>query len=297
MQINWIPTNQRYHAVIGATDAGVKLRLYREYFLQPWQPMMGMLGSQFGLAPDDELGVARAWAWPLPDELNSVPDALAKLEAAGAWSIGEQALHRAARHFAHYDLPFDTVEGWITLGVPERSNSIGNGYSGSVDWTAPRFLCQYSDPTDRNIRALPGAVAHEFHHLVRLRAFPWDMQQTSVADYIIHEGMAESFATALFGEQVLGYYVADIGEGDLHVAKNLIRDGLEKTGFDVIRGYIFGDTLSGSFNFQAIGMPNYGGYAVGYHVVQAFLKRTGCTIEAATFLPALQIVRESGYFD
>ena len=65
----------------------------------------------------------------------------------------------------------------------------------------------------------------------------------------------------------------------------------------MIRGYIFGDTLASSFNLERTGMPDYGGYAVGYHVVQAFLRRTGQTIQAATFLPAMQIVSESGYFD
>jgi uncharacterized protein YjaZ len=297
MQINWIPTNEYLHAIIDAPAADTKLQLYREYVLRPWQTMMRMLGSQFGVAPDDELGVARAWAWPLPEDLTTMPDALARLEAAGAWQVGERALHTAVDRFANYDLPFEIVEGWIMPGVPERSNPIGDGYSGAVDWTYPRFVCQYTTPTERNIRALPGAVAHEFHHLIRLRVFPWDMQQTSVADYIIHEGMAESFATALFGEEVLGFYVADIGAADLKTAKDLIRDGLERTGFDVIRGYIFGDTLAGRFNFERVGMPAYGGYAVGYYVAQAFLKRTGCTVEAATFLPATQIVKESGYFD
>jgi uncharacterized protein YjaZ len=44
-----------------------------------------------------------------------------------------------------------------------------------------------------------------------------------------------------------------------------------------------------------VGMPNFGGYAVGYHTVQAFLKRTGATIEEATLLPAATIIEESGY--
>jgi uncharacterized protein YjaZ len=297
MQINWISTNQYLHAIIDAPTAETKLELYREHVLRPWQTMMRMLGGQFGVAPDDELGVARAWAWPLPDELSAVPSALAQLEAAGAWQVGERALRAAVERFAGYELPFDTVEGWIMPGMSERAISVGDGYSGAVDWTYPRFICQYNTPNERNLRALPGAVAHEFHHLIRLRVFPWDMQRTSVADYIIHEGVAESFATALFGEQVLGYYVTDIDDAGLKTANALIRDGLERTGFDVIRGYIFGDTLAGSFNFERIGMPDYGGYAVGYHVVQAFLRRTGYTIEAATFLPAMQIVSESGYFD
>jgi len=43
-------------------------------------------------------------------------------------------------------------------------------------------------------------------------------------------------------------------------------------------------------------MPQYGGYAIGYHLVQAFLQRTGLTIEAATFLPTDEVVIKSGYF-
>ena len=35
-----------------------------------------------------------------------------------------------------------------------------------------------------------------------------------------------------------------IDDDGLEKAKALIRDGLERTGFDVIRGYIFGDTLA-----------------------------------------------------
>ena len=44
------------------------------------------------------------------------------------------------------------------------------------------------------------------------------------------------------------------------------------------------------------GMPAYGGYAVGYHVVQAFLQRTGMSVEEATFVPADEIVAKSEFF-
>jgi uncharacterized protein YjaZ len=43
-------------------------------------------------------------------------------------------------------------------------------------------------------------------------------------------------------------------------------------------------------------MPTYGGYTIGYHVVQAYLKRSGRTIEEATFVSADEIVAESGFF-
>lgn len=297
MQINWVPTDKHFHAIIAAPDAASRLERYREAFLRPWEPMMRMMSGMFGAAPDDELGVARAWGWPLPDELEAVPPALARLESADAWQIGERALHTAVERFAGHKLPFDEVEGWLMVGVPERSNPIGRGYTGAIDFTRPRLLCQYSEVTEANLRALPGAVAHEFHHLIRLRVFPWDMQRTSVTDYIVHEGLAESFATALFGPEVLGYYVSEISPEDLETARGLIGAGLDRSGFDVIRGYIFGDTLAGGLGFEPVGMPDYGGYAVGYHVVQAFLQRSGRTIEEATFVPAAQIVQESGYFD
>jgi uncharacterized protein YjaZ len=59
----------------------------------------------------------------------------------------------------------------------------------------------------------------------------------------------------------------------------------------------FGDALAVQAGFQPLGgMPTYGGYAVGYHVVQAFLQRTSKTIEETTFLPAQEIVAGSGLF-
>lgn len=296
MQITWVPTNTHLRAIIAARDPEERMARYREHILRPWGPMMQLMAGMFGGAPDDELAVARAWAWPLPDELDAAPAALEQLEAADAWAVGERALRRAVDRFAGRDLPFDAVEGWLTPAMPARSDPIMRGYTGAIDFTRPRLVCQYSEPTPDNLRALPGAVAHEFHHLVRLRRFPWDMQRTSVADYIVHEGMAESFAAAIFGEAVLGYYVTAIGPADLQTARALIGAGLERTGFNVIRAYIFGDSLAGGWGFAPIGMPAYGGYAVGYHVVQAFLKRSGLTVEAATDLPAAEIVAGSGYF-
>lgn len=80
-------------------------------------------------------------------------------------------------------------------------------------------------------------------------------------------------------------------------ARTALYRALTVTGFNVIRSYIFGDRLAAYYGLAAVGMPDYGGYAVGYRVVQAWLARTGGTIEDATFLPADQILAESGYFD
>jgi uncharacterized protein YjaZ len=46
---------------------------------------------------------------------------------------------------------------------------------------------------------------------------------------------------------------------------------------------------------QQLGMPTYGGYAVGFHIVQAYLNRTGRSVEEATLEPAHRIIDEAGY--
>lgn len=298
MKTEWIATNDFYHQIIAAPGAAARERLYHQLFIEPWRPMMEMMAGMFNAGTVDDFAVARAWGWLLPEDLAETPDALRKLEAAGAWSTGAAALAEGLARFAPYAdrMPFDTASGWLVVADPARSNPIGRGYTGAIDWTQPRLLVQVDTPNDYTLPRLPGAAVHELHHLIRLRLFPWDMDKTSVADYIIHEGLAESFAAALYGEAVLGYYVTDFNEAELETARKLIGDSLHKTGFNVIRGYIFGDSLAERHRFQAVGMPDYGGYAIGYRVVQAYLQRTATSIEEATFQPADVIVSQSGFF-
>ena len=299
MKTNWIPTNDYYHRILDAPDATTRHQLYLDLLVEPWKPMMEMMSRQFGSDTDDTLAGARAWAWLLPEQVAEMAALLERMESADAWTIGGQALERAAARFDRWEaqIPFDTVTGWLVLADPTRSNPMERGYTGATDWTQPRFIGQFWEPNEDNLSRLPGLIAHEMHHLIRLRLFPWDMQKTSVADYIVLEGTAESFATSLFGEDKVGYYVTEVDTGELEAARHLIGQNLQATGFNVIRGYIFGDALAERSGFQPVGgMPTYGGYAIGYHVVQAFLRRSGISIEEATFLPAVEIVEGSGFF-
>lgn len=299
MRTNWIDTLSLYEEMVAEPDLQARREIYRRGFLEPWRAMMSMMAGAFGSDPKDEFGVARAWAWLLPEDLDAPPDTLNKLQAAGAWELGAQAMEAAAARFDPYAdrLPFDAFEGWLVLADPQRADPIGRGYTGAVDWTQPRFVVQYDTPDEYSLPRLQGAVAHEMHHLVRLRLFPWDVMRTSVADYIVHEGLAESFAGDIFGEGVLGYYVTDFDDSQLARVKTLLQENLDTTGFNRIRGFIFGDTLADKFGFEAVGMPDFGGYAIGYRVVQAYLERSGRSIEEASFVPAADIVAESSYFD
>lgn len=299
LKTNWIPTNEYYHRLLATPDAATRHQLYLDLFVEPWRPMMQMMSRTIGSEQADPLDGARAWAWLLPDQMDTIAAILQKMEAAGTWNIGAEALTTAAARFATFDdrIPFDTVTGWLVLADPARSNKLERGYTGAVDWLSPRFIGQFWEPNEHNLPRLPGLVAHEMHHLIRLRAFPWDMQHTSVADYIVVEGTAESFAASLFGEHTVGYFITEFDAAEFETARRMIGDGLHATGFDVIRSYIFGDALAERSGYKPLGgMPTYGGYAIGYHVVQAFMKRSGRSIEEVTFLPATEIVAGSGFF-
>ena len=296
-----IPTNEYYHRILEAPSAAERERLYLELLVEPWKQMMQMAASRMpGWNGEDPLAGARAWSWLLPDQTGEMADLLEKLEAANAWSLGREALARAASRFTALEgkIPFDTVTGWLALADPARANPMERGYTGAVDWFQPRLIGQFWDANEDNLSRIQGLVAHEMHHLIRLRVFPWDLANTSVADYIVLEGTAEAFAASLFGEDKVGYFISEFDPEGFETARRIIGQGLEATGFDVIRGYIFGDELAERFGFTpAGGMPTYGGYTVGYRVVRAFLERSGRSIEEATFLPAQEIIQGSGFFE
>ena len=113
------------------------------------------------------------------------------------------------------------------------------------------------------------------------------------------EGMAESFAASLFGDAVVGYYVTEFDQTALDTAKSLIGAGTaKKVVLTWSRSYIFGDALAEQSGYEPLGgMPTFGGYAVGYRVVQAFLQRSGLSVEEATFVSADEIVAESKFFN
>jgi uncharacterized protein YjaZ len=302
--MTFIHTNEYYRDIINARDMATREELYEEKILEPWTPVMKMMSGMFKSNFDsDPYSVARAWGWLLPENLTSVPESLTIMENAGAWEIAEAALADAVRCFTPYKdkltLDLDAIEGWLVLADPSRSDPVSRGYTGAVDFaTNERFVVQYSEPNMDNISKLRGAFVHEFNHMVRSNARPWNIMTATVGQYIVHEGLAESFAASLYGEDVVGYYVTDITPEDLLKAKTLIKDGLYNTGFDLIRGYIFGDWTAEQWGTVKLGMPNFGGYAVGYHVVQAFLKNTGCSIEEATVnVEAHDLIDASGYFE
>src|SRR5579871_4901386 len=140
MQFKWMPTNDYYHRILDTPDAAARQQIYLDCIVQPWKPMMAMMGSNFNVDQNDPLAGARGWNWLLPDQTEVMAGLLAKLEAVNAWQIGRDALAKAVSHFEPYAsrITFETVTGWLLLADPARGGA-DKGYTGATDWAQPQF--------------------------------------------------------------------------------------------------------------------------------------------------------------
>lgn len=59
---------------------------------------------------------------------------------------------------------------------------------------------------------------------------------------------------------------------------------------------MFGDEIAIEQGYQPVGLSSFAGYAVGYQVVQAFLKRNNVSIKEATLLHTDKIIQNCGLF-
>lgn len=297
MKTKWVDTLAIYQSIIAAPDQATREAIYTEQLYAPWQQMMQMVSM--GPSSDDPFAGAKAWHWLTPDQLASTPPQMTKLQAANAWERGAAAMQKAVTSFgdAIARIPIEQIEGWLILAEPVPDSPNQYGYTGGTDFMQPRFVVQYDDPNAYNLPKLEGAIVHEMHHLIRYKVTSWNMMTATLADYIVHEGLAESFAVALYGEDIVGFYVTEFDDDQISTAKRLVGANLDATGFDTLRAFIFGDAWSEKQGRSLVGMPSFGGYAIGYRVVQAFLKKTGYTIQEATFMSASEIVASSGYFE
>lgn len=160
----------------------------------------------------------------------------------------------------------------------------------------PGFIQVSIFPNSYNIPRLPAVIAHEFHHNIRFSYFNWDYGNVTVGDYLIIEGLAESFAKELYGEALLGPWVTSFEKEDLEYSKEIIKDSLNKKGFAEVSSYMFGDTFAAEQGYQPVGLSPFAGYAVGYQAVQSFMKANNVGISEATLLGTDEILSNSGLF-
>jgi len=298
MNFKIIDTQGIYQRLLALPDAETRKTIFREELAAPYEPLVKIFGGPNG----DVLSMFAMWGMNVehfddPERRERIVSALDKLAEFSAWDKTAQTLRDVEAAFAPY---MDRLSlGLINVGLFWGDLSVGpanRGYTGFGG--APGYvMVVYDTPNDYNLYRLQGTTAHEMLHNIHFTVFPFSPFTTTVGEYAIAEGLAESFAAELYGEDVVGYYVTDFDDAELETAKRLIGAALDVTGFNEIRGYIFGDAGADYMNMPKTGIPPYAGYAVGYRIVQQYLKRTGQKVTDAIFVPAKDIIAESGFFE
>lgn len=220
---------------------------------------------------------------------------LEKLKEIDIINTAEKTIHHCIDHMrqAGLQVKADILHFGAFLADPKKL-AYTKGYSGFGG--IPGYIQLIIYPNEYNIPKIPAIISHEFHHNIRFSYFDWDHGNVTVGDYIIIEGLADSFASALYGEEMSGPWVTSFDEEDLMYSIEVIRQALDVKGFAEVCSYMYGDDIAKEMGYQPVGLSYAAGYAVGYHTVQAFLKKTGATIYDATRLSSTEIIRGSQVF-
>ncbi|MDD6037798.1 MAG: DUF2268 domain-containing protein [bacterium] len=208
------------------------------------------------------------------------------------WSDCTRVIRQALERFvdAGVELKVDRYLYSILLADPTSPYIImSEGYSG--DGGIPGYIMGWLVPNENTKRRLPAALVHETNHNVRYQHIQWKSDIT-LGEMIVSEGLAENYATTLFGEDYLGPWVTKTDMELMPLIKEIIYDGLGAQGLENINAYLYGDEMARMQHFPEVGLPYCAGYAVGYYLVKYFLTKTKVPIEQATIMPAEDILSQ-----
>ena len=207
------------------------------------------------------------------------------------WEKCEMAIRKSLNCFTQHgiDLPVREYLFTILLANAESPYIIMNeGYCG--DGSIPGYIFSWLIPNEYTLEHLPAALAHETNHNIRFQFIEWKNDIT-LGEMMVSEGLAENFATFLYGEDKAGPWVTKTDMTTLNGSiKPIIQDGLNVQGLENLNAYLYGDELAKLQNFPQAGLPYCAGYACGYHLVKHYLKKTGKSVIEATLLPAKDIL-------
>uniref|UniRef100_A0AAU3GTQ5 DUF2268 domain-containing protein n=1 Tax=Streptomyces sp. NBC_01401 TaxID=2903854 RepID=A0AAU3GTQ5_9ACTN len=258
----WAPMAGMYHFIPGGVDMATVHR------------------QNFGFRPDSAA--------------EQVHEGLEALVAADAWTRVERALADGVTALAAADpgvtIPDLTV--LLVLGDPTSKHFVDevqglSGFGGISGYIAITVW-----PTSRVLDRLEAIAVHELHHNVRYSpgGVVWDPQTVTVGEHVVAEGLADVFASELYGDVGYTHFVREeIRSDDQVLAK--VAGGLGVTGMADFAAWVLGDSSARLFGTDPVGLPTGAGYAAGARLVRAYLDATGATATRSVRTPASDILR------
>lgn len=209
------------------------------------------------------------------------------------WNLCTESIEKSLEQFvnAGVELKVDEYKYTILLANAEsiyaklsRSCCGDGGIPGSI------FLSLI--PKEDTMNRIPSVLAHECNHNVRFQFIKWSNDIT-LEEMMINEGLAENFATWMYGEENLGPWVTNTDMDTLNdYVKPLIKKALDVKGLEGITAYLYGDEIAEQQGYFPEGLPFCAGYACGYYMIKYYLNKTGKSIIEATLMPYEEIKKE-----
>ena len=278
-----------------------KENIYRDELMKPFEFKWACVGIPLKAETEggcDVVSAAAMSGYYAPAQITQEHSAeIDQISKEMFWADCENSIRNTLSGFERHgiQLPKQEYVFTVVLSDPHSPMTVMAGdYCG--DGGIPGYIIGSIVPNARSLSLLPVALAHETNHNVRWQFMQWSSRIT-LADMIVSEGLAETFAATMFGEKKVGKWVRETTQEVLRqTVKPLIRANLMTSDFQTLSSCLYGDEIMALRGGQPIGMPYCGGYACGYALIGHYLKKTGASIYEATITPTVEILKQTEDF-
>ena len=300
MKITAIRSDRIYRSMMSAAPEE-KDNLYRDALMGPFEFKWACVGAPLRAKTAggyDVVSAAAMSGYDVPAQITQERrEEIERISSDAFWADCERSIRSTLEGFEQHGITLPKQEYVFTVLLSDPNSpmtAMAGDYCG--DGGIPGYIIGSIVPNERSLALLPVALAHETNHNVRWQFMQWSNQIT-LADMIVSEGLAETFAANMFGEDKVGRWVRETSPQTLRdVVKPLIQDHLGTSDFGALSSYLYGDAIMALRGGQPIGMPYCGGYACGYALIGHYLRKTGASIYEATITPTGEILRQTEDF-
>ena len=186
----------------------------------------------------------------------------------------------------------ERIQVTLTLGNPDDPVFVERtlGYYGMG--AVPGTIWLVAWPTEYNLTRIGACGVHELAHNLRT---PNIETGFNLAEWVVHEGMAEVFTVEVCGPDSTGAWYADVTGDVLDEAYEKVTAAFDTgNGFADWTPYVLGDLVAERVGGRPAGIPHMGGYAVGRRIVERYLRATGLKAAHAIVRPASEILAGAG---
>ncbi|WP_010094727.1 DUF2268 domain-containing protein [Ornithinibacillus scapharcae] len=293
-----IETLEQYQELLAIPNIREREDYFRYTMMKPFREMWNLIHVPIKAKHEngyDVIMATKMLGYADLSNRNQIQQGLSILKENDIYTVAEHTIKNCIENSNRSGLKInaDELKFGIFVADPDKLKlQRGSTGFGGI----PGFITVNIYPNDYNLPRLPAVIAHEFHHNIRFSYFNWDHGNVTVGDYLVIEGLAESFAKELYGTEQLGPWVTSMDKEEIEYSTYVIGQALNVKGFAEVSSYMFGDEIAEQEGYQPVGLPFCAGYTVGYKAVQSYMKKQNKTIYEATLASTDEIIHGCGLF-